>query len=463
MSKLTGKMQLPIWLQLFILMMAALIAVNTVFFFLTDSMVKSRFSQYIGQLRELSATELTTLTRQVLDIFPPQELRNSFPWTLINHPQLMELTIRDRRTGETYFMYQKIMIRNNPPPGPPFPIPPPIDSVERTFDYDAKTGYSYSVSFKIHPMQSTIFLQIIRKGLIALFFSLVVILLAISFFISRTITSPLKKLIRGSADIASGKYGISFEEEGSIETASLIRAFNRLSNQLRIDDEFRQRYTSDISHEILTPVSTLKSYLYALRDGVMPMSDETVRDMEEEFSRLETLIADLKDLERVSTKDQRNKSEISDLSTFVRQTGKKYSVGCPQDSFLSMDISDGIQAKFVRKDIVSLVQNLLNNGFFHNDKREKTVRLTLRDTEEGIELSVSDNGVGIPEKELTRIFDRFYRVDPSRSTKTGGRGLGLSIVKEIADANGWVIKVQSEPGKGSTFTILLPHAAATSS
>jgi len=214
---------------------------------------------------------------------------------------------------------------------------------------------------------------------------------------------------------------------------------------------------ADVAHELRTPLSNLKGYLEAISDGVVTPDEKTIRSLSEEASTLSRLVDDLQELSLADAGEIKLVREPADIVGLIKDTAAGMKAKADARGIV---LTDDLPAKLPAVNIDSqrirqVLSNLLENAVAHTDKGGR-ITVAAREREGQIQVSVADTGEGIPAKDLPLIFERFYRVDRSRTRKTGGSGLGLTIAKRLVEAHGGTIEVKSEAGKGSTFTFTLP-------
>jgi two-component system, OmpR family, sensor histidine kinase SenX3 len=226
-------------------------------------------------------------------------------------------------------------------------------------------------------------------------------------------------------------------------------------------DAIRRDFVANVSHELKTPVGALS----LLSEAVQAASDDpdAVRRfagrMQQEAQRLTNLIQDLIDLSRLQSDDPLTKAVPVDLETVVEEAlDRARSVAAAREIELVGSVTSDLRVLGDHNQLVTALGNLVANAVNYSPDHTKVVVAVRRDGDLA-ELSVTDQGIGIPEQDLKRIFERFYRVDPARSRVTGGTGLGLAIVKHIAATHGGDVAVWSVEGAGSTFTLRLPLRA----
>jgi two-component system sensor histidine kinase SenX3 len=242
--------------------------------------------------------------------------------------------------------------------------------------------------------------------------------------------------------------------------AQLVLVLVEDRTEARRVDAVRRDFVANVSHELKTPVGALS----LLAEAVLSASDDpdAVRRfagrMQKEAHRLTNLVQDLIDLSRVQGDDPLTKAVPVDLGEVVAAARERVAeVAEARQIELVAAGADGVRVLGDRGQLTTAVGNLVENAVNYSPDRTKVV-VSVRVDGELAEVSVTDQGVGIPDQDLNRIFERFYRVDPARSRITGGTGLGLAIVKHIAATHGGDVSVWSVEGAGSTFTLRLPVA-----
>jgi signal transduction histidine kinase len=237
------------------------------------------------------------------------------------------------------------------------------------------------------------------------------------------------------------------------ELAELAASINMLASELAASEERQKQLTSDISHELRTPVACLQGTLEGMIDGVFEPSPERLASCREETERLTRLIGDLRlltDIEWDRVSLQKSDFAVDEL---LRSLAAEFE-GSMKDKGLEIRVT-ATQGLTVNADYDRLKQvlvNLISNALKYTDKGSITLGAEKRGN--GIVITVRDTGIGIPKEDLPHIFERFYRTDKSRNRGTGGSGIGLTIAAAIVKAHGWALDVQSQEGSGTVFTIL---------
>lgn len=312
-------------------------------------------------------------------------------------------------------------------------------------------GTSY-ISFASITFMRTLNKSFAISGLIALAFGLIT-----SLIISKQLSRPLVKITETSNKMRAGNLEVRAEvNTNTKEIDELSDSINYLAKTLKEQEMLRKRLTSDIAHELRTPLTTLKTHLEAFIDGVWEPTRDRLAIFYEEIERLTKLVDNLRNLaklEQVNAALNKSEVNVSDelkkiLSTFRPLFIKK---GYELYGNIAPDVSTVVDKDKFKQ----IMHNLLTNSYNYLKENGK-VEVVLLKQKQKITIKVVDNGIGIPERDLPHIFERFYRSDLSRSKNTGGSGLGLTITKALVEAHGGRIYAESKLGEGTIFTIELP-------
>ena len=225
-------------------------------------------------------------------------------------------------------------------------------------------------------------------------------------------------------------------------------------------DETRRDFIANISHELKTPIGAISLLSEAIKDaeGDPVMLDKFTKSLRKEAKRLASLVNDVIQLSRYQSVEMQSHAEIVDLAAVVEEAVERNAFRAEQKNIeIKFLAPAGITVVGDQEMLIVALKNLIENAIIYSEEND-TVGVGLRVNEVVAEIAVTDNGVGLDAEELNRVFERFYRVDPSRSRETGGTGLGLSIVKHVALSHNGEVRVFSKPGVGSTFTLRLPLA-----
>jgi two-component system sensor histidine kinase SenX3 len=269
---------------------------------------------------------------------------------------------------------------------------------------------------------------------------------------------------RGTLELARGPIGAGKRElkvsVAPLDDEGMVLVLISDESEARRIDAVRRDFVANVSHELKTPIGALGLLSEAIL-GAKDQPDEVVRfatRMQNEAKRLTELVQEIIDLSRLQSSDPLQKALEVEVSDVVREAVDQAQFSSEQRG-INLEIGDIEDATVIgdRDQLITAVHNLVENAVNYSPERTKVSIVTKR-VGDIIEISVADQGIGIADSELNRIFERFYRVDPARSRLTGGTGLGLSIVKHVALNHGGDVKVWSKEGVGSTFTLQLPVA-----
>lgn len=292
----------------------------------------------------------------------------------------------------------------------------------------------------------------------------------VSTFVTRRIVRPVQEMKTASQRIAGGHYDERVKVVGEDELAELGWSFNRMAHQLALTEERRRQLIGDVAHELRTPLSSIKGVMEGLQDGVLHPEPETFASVEQEVSRLQRLVGDLEELSRAEAGQIRlEKERVAPallVDTAVARLRQQFA---EKEVDLQTDIPDGLPP--VTVDTARMTQvllNLIGNALQYTPSGGMVnVKCLVADKQspvcselgEGrcLLITVTDSGIGLTPEQLPHIFERFYRVDKSRSRAGGGSGIGLTISKYLVEAHGGRIAAASAGlSQGSTFTIFLP-------
>jgi len=232
---------------------------------------------------------------------------------------------------------------------------------------------------------------------------------------------------------------------------------------LKTLEAYRRRFIGNVSHELKTPIFSIQGYIYTLIDGGVYDENVNMRYLERAASnvdRLLTIVQDLEEISKLESEDLILDIQKFDIKALVKEVFNDLEVNARQRN-VSLAFKEGADKSFYvladREGIRQVLTNLLLNSIKYGNENGIT-KVSFYVMDKQILVEISDNGIGIEEKHLNHLFDRFYRVDKSRSRESGGSGLGLSIVKHILEDNNQTVNVRSTPGKGSTFGFTLDKA-----
>ncbi len=271
------------------------------------------------------------------------------------------------------------------------------------------------------------------------------------------ITAPVRRLTQAAEAIAAGDMEQRVTVRTGDEIGRLAQAFNTMTDSLDRAETLRRQMVADIAHELRTPLSLVQGNLEAILDGLYELNLENVASVHEETLVLTRLVNDLRDLALAEAGQLRLQRETVDLSDLVERAVEGFRAqAVEQEVTLVTELSPDLP--LISGDEQRLGQvllNLLSNALRHTPPGGRIV-ISVRPEPAGLFVSVADTGRGIPPEDLPHVFERFYRADKSRARNSGGSGLGLAIARQIVEAHGGRIWVESWVGVGSTFFVALP-------
>ncbi|MHC0038196.1 sensor histidine kinase [Pseudoneobacillus sp. C159] len=302
------------------------------------------------------------------------------------------------------------------------------------------------------------FLKAIQQYIIVAVALTILLSFIMSILFSRKLTEGFQKLSQGAKALKQHKLDIEIPlDHLTEEMKELAISFNELANSLAKEERLRKQFTWDLAHELRTPLATLRSQIEAYQDGIWEPTPQRLEQSHEELMRLVRLVNEIEKLLAAENPQIRLDKVRLETTEVLRRMYESFSLPFKQKGVeLKVEIPDETHHFWADKDrMVQILTNIINNALKYTPEG-KAVTLSVVETDELVGFSVDDEGSGIPEEDIQHIFERFYRGDKSRDRKTGGIGIGLSIVKALVDAHNGEIEVESEIGHGTTVTILLP-------
>jgi len=285
----------------------------------------------------------------------------------------------------------------------------------------------------------------------------IAIALIITFFLSRRISAPICALTETARKLGQGDFSQRVQVRDKTEVGELGQAFNSMAGDLEKGERLRRNMVADVAHELRTPLSNVRGYLEAIREGVVKPDAATIRSLEEETTLLSRLVDDLQDLSLAEAGKLELVCQSEDVAELINRTvAAMQAQAIAKEVSLSTDLPQGLPLVNIDSQRINQVlRNLLENALAHTAKGD-AINVAAARQGDWVEISVADTGEGIPPDDLPNIFERFYRVDKSRARATGGSGLGLTIAKHLVESHGGKIEVQGKLGEGSRFSFTLP-------
>ncbi|MCR5554515.1 MAG: ATP-binding protein [Bacteroidales bacterium] len=251
-------------------------------------------------------------------------------------------------------------------------------------------------------------------------------------------------------------------KSGKKEDTIQLAAKENEINQLKKMELFRKEFLGNVAHELKTPLTALQGYILTLLDGGIQDDNINMTYLERSASNVDRMISIVSDLDEISKLEYKRdqlKTENFNLLTLVEEVIEILDIKATKMGVkiaINADESKQYIVNADRENIQKVLVNLIDNAIKYNDKTNGKVKISFIDYDKNTYMiEVQDNGIGIDEQYLPRIFERFFRVDKDRSRKTGGSGLGLAIVKHVIDAHKQILQVDSKLGEGSTFRFTL--------
>jgi signal transduction histidine kinase len=320
--------------------------------------------------------------------------------------------------------------------------------------YDTLIGCVYMMEYDteqgalIKSLQNnTFYISLILEILVTIF----------AVFFSNSFTRRLRKIMVSMRIIREGDYSHKVKMGGNDELTVLGNEFNDLVERLQISEQKRRNFVSDASHELKTPLASIK----LLSDSILQndMDSETVKefvgDIGNEADRLNRMTQKLLSLTRIESQEDSDCEIVNIAPTVDRVVRMLTGIAGENQISIFTNIQQDCPILIIEDDLYQIIFNLVENGIKYNVPGG-SLTVTVDRIDENAIVSVKDTGVGIPPDSVTHVFERFYRVDKARSRKSGGSGLGLSIVRNMIERNGGSITVESTVGEGSTFTLSFP-------
>jgi len=275
--------------------------------------------------------------------------------------------------------------------------------------------------------------------------------------VARYVTAPLRQLSDAASRVGAGDLAQHVPVPSDDDLGSLAAAFNTMTSDLRRLEESRRHLVADIAHELGTPLSVLQANLEGMLDGVVDATPDRLAALHTQVRLLVRLVEDLRDLSLAQAGRLPLDRRPVDLAGLVASAAAAISLPAAEKGVtVERQVATGLPSLVAdRERLMQIVHNLLDNAIRHTPAGG-VVTLGLEAVGDAVRLWVRDTGAGIPPGDAERIFDRFHRLDASRSRASGGSGLGLAIVKSLVEAHGGQVTVTSKLGEGSTFTVVLP-------
>lgn len=303
-------------------------------------------------------------------------------------------------------------------------------------------------------------LEFIERTNLTLFYGALigaVIALVLGIVLSRTLTRPIRELTNATHAVSEGDLSQQVPIRSNDELGELARAFNKMSTELSRSVNARKQMTADIAHELRTPLSLILGHAEAVHDGVLPPTRENFEIIRDEAARLEHLINDLRILSLADAGELSIQLQTVAPERMLNEVASLYQYQVQRKNItFTLDVEPEVSPIEVDPGrMTQVLTNILDNALRHTPEGG-TIILAAKELEDWVELAIQDSGPGLDAEDLERIFERFYRADPSRQREDGGSGLGLAIARSIVQAHGGQLSAESEPGRGLRVKVVLP-------
>lgn len=292
-----------------------------------------------------------------------------------------------------------------------------------------------------------------------LFIVLMIIVVAAGFFLSTMMVKPFEKIADVIDDITEGYDSDNLQVDNYTETQRISEAFNKMRSRMKVLDDSRQEFVSNVSHELKTPLTSMKvlaDSLLAQEDVPVELYKEFMGDITEEIERENNIINDLLSLVKMDRKSADLNVKPENINELVETILKRLRpIAALRNIELVFESFRPVTADVDEVKLTLAISNLVENAIKYN-KENGWVQVSLNADHKYFYVKVADSGMGIPQESLDHIFERFYRVDKSHSQEISGTGLGLAIARNAIITHRGAIKVHSEEGVGTTFTVRVP-------
>ncbi|MCD8502551.1 MAG: HAMP domain-containing histidine kinase [Bacillaceae bacterium] len=287
-----------------------------------------------------------------------------------------------------------------------------------------------------------------------------IIAAALTLYLTNTVSKPLIKISKETKKIAKGNFDITLPIETKDEVGQLAEDIRLMTKQLKEYRDSKQQFISHISHDLRTPITYIKGYSAIMRDSICYDETEWKKNLQviyNEATRLEHLVSDLFQLTKLQEGKIALTLETVDVLPWIHSILATRQLMFDNQS-IEVEVNSNIDEIILKVDSQRLAQaivNIIENSIRHTPKNGK-ITISIREESTEVIFAIKDSGIGIAEKDLPYIWERFYRVDKSRTSSSGGSGLGLAIVKEIVEIHGGSVSVTSKLNTGTTFYIRIP-------
>lgn len=306
-------------------------------------------------------------------------------------------------------------------------------------------------------------MEVLNRKALIIEFIMIFCILAIALFLAQILIRPFDRVSKSISEIKEGYTDDPISVPDYLETEHIVDAFNSLLNRMKILDDSRQEFVANVSHELKTPITSVKVLAESLlvqQDAPAELYREFMKDISDEIEREDKIINDLLALVKLDKSVAEIKISAVNLNELIEIILKRLRPIARKNNVEVVLVSKREVIAEVDEVKMSLIlTNLVENAIKYN-REQGTVEVTLDADHQFFTIQVADTGIGIPEDCLTQIYERFYRVDKSHSREIGGTGLGLAITRNAVLLHRGSIKAESREGEGTTFTVKIPLTRA---
>ena len=405
--------------------------------------------------------------REVVFLRPATTTRSKNSYEMSSNlivPKSIPQSLRKQiaKSGEVKYAYAKIMQKSG--------VEEQSLVVGKRVNIPSGGMYEMYIVFSLGNQQATI--ELIKNSLLFTGLALILLIALIVFLVVRQVVRTVREAARIANQFTEGDFSQRMAIKSQDEMATLARSYNEMAlsierqiSRLENLSRVQQRFVSDVSHELRTPLTTLRmasEVIHNQRQSFDPVVSRSSELLSAQIERFERLLEDLLEVSRFDAEVAVLEPSEFDVVNLVKRCIKDFELGdTDTDSGIRIETeSETVAIKADIRRVERIMRNLLSNALDHADDQEVVVTIVATDTEVGI--GVRDRGSGLDESALIRVFDRFWRADPSRARVRGGTGLGLSIALEDARLHNGELDAWGRPGKGAHFVLTLPRVAGDS-
>src|SRR5690625_1547695 len=290
-----------------------------------------------------------------------------------------------------------------------------------------------------------------------MFVGMAVISLIAMLFVARKLIQPLTELTAATKKVGAEQFSVSLPTKRGDEIGELAKSFQKMAKQLKESDQMRKQFINDVSHDFQTPLQNIKGYAALLHDEETSESERVqfTKIIESETERLSVLTKQLLLLTSLDALTETIELQVVPIDEQIKEVLQKYRWIMEEKNISLTAEIDEVSIKGNKAYLEKIWENLLSNALKYTPSGG-TVDISVQEDNDWVIITCKDSGIGIAEKDIPRLFDRFYRADAARNAEIEGTGLGLAIVQEVVTLHGGKINVESKIGKGTMFQITLP-------